>query len=474
MERIETDYFVTGTGALAMAFVDTLLSESPDARVVMVDRHHRPGGHWNDAYPHVRLHLSAAWYGVPSLELSDGSYELTGFNKGMPRLATGAEVLAYFELVMKQRFLASGRVQWFPKCDHFASEGNTHRFRSLLSGVEHEVHVRRKWVNATLSNTEVPSTHPPKYRVADGVRCIPCNDLAKVARPYSCYTVVGAGKTGMDACIWLIENGVPCERIRWIMPRDPWMMDRAILLPGQMGWRRYFESCEVQFDAIRDASDVSDMFLRLEAGGVLMRIDPAVEPTVYRCALVSRGELAQLRKVGEIVRLGRLQAIEPSRIVLERGEFDADPDTLYIDCSASAVPYSLWPNLPVFQDGTINLLFLRWCRPVFSGSVAAWVEAHVENQQEQNAMCVPVRPPEKPIDFLRMLEPTLANYTRWEQNPEMSAWLKACRLNDATTVLKGVEVDSAGQELLSAVEAKGLALNASQRIAQLLAASGHS
>jgi NADH dehydrogenase FAD-containing subunit len=40
---IETDYLVIGGGATAMAFVDTLLSES-DAEIVMVDRNHRPGG----------------------------------------------------------------------------------------------------------------------------------------------------------------------------------------------------------------------------------------------------------------------------------------------------------------------------------------------------------------------------------------------------------------------------------------------
>ena len=45
---LETDYLVIGAGAAAMAFVDTLLDES-DARIVMVDRHDRPGGHWNDA-----------------------------------------------------------------------------------------------------------------------------------------------------------------------------------------------------------------------------------------------------------------------------------------------------------------------------------------------------------------------------------------------------------------------------------------
>ena len=45
---LEADYLVVGAGAAGMAFADTLLAET-DARIVMVDRQHRPGGHWNAA-----------------------------------------------------------------------------------------------------------------------------------------------------------------------------------------------------------------------------------------------------------------------------------------------------------------------------------------------------------------------------------------------------------------------------------------
>ncbi len=55
MREIETDYLVVGAGAAGMAFTDALIAAS-DADVVIVDRRHGPGGHWNDAYPFVRLH----------------------------------------------------------------------------------------------------------------------------------------------------------------------------------------------------------------------------------------------------------------------------------------------------------------------------------------------------------------------------------------------------------------------------------
>ena len=54
VREIETDYLVIGAGATGMAFADTLITES-DADVVLVDRRHRPGGHWVDAYPFDRV-----------------------------------------------------------------------------------------------------------------------------------------------------------------------------------------------------------------------------------------------------------------------------------------------------------------------------------------------------------------------------------------------------------------------------------
>ena len=465
METVECDYFVTGAGAMAMAFVDTLLTESPQAQVVMVDRHHRPGGHWNDAYSFVRLHQPAAWYGVASRELSDGTHEAAGFNQGMFSLASGPEVLTHFEQAMKQRFMPSGQVRWFPKCEHVASEGGAHRFRSLLTGDEYVAHARR-WVNATHAKTEVPSTHPPKYEVGEGVRCIPCNDLPKVSRPHACYTIVGSGKTGMDALLWLVENGVPHERIRWIMPRDPWMIDRANVQPGPSGWRGYFLGFMLaQLDAICEATDLADLFRRLEGSGVLMRVDPGVEPTVFHAANVSRGELDQLRRVGEIVRLGRVHAIEPARIVLERGEVAADADTLYVDCSASSI--QPLPGLPVFDGDTINLLMVRQYQPLFSSSVIAWVEAHVPEQQERNALCVPVPQLGAPINLLHMWQTSLANAGRWRQNKALTDWLATNRLNAQAVILKGVDMSPEVQAVLKRVgERVG---EAAQYIPRLLA-----
>ena len=473
-DTLQADYLVIGAGATAMAFVDTLLSKSADATVLMVDRQHRPGGHWNAAYPFVRLHQPSDYYGVASRELSSGGKDLAGINASMDSLASGTEVLAHFEQVMQQRFLPSGRVRWLPMSEVLpygpqrsdAQPHGLHSVRSLTSGQVQTVQAR-KVVDATHAQTAVPSTHPPKYSVAPGVQCIPLNDLPKISRPYANYTVVGACKTGMDAVLWLLENAVPPERIRWVMPRDAWLHNRANMQTDLANFERSIGATIGQFDAITAASSVADLFTRLDAHALLLRIDPAVQPTTYHCAVVSPPELAQLQRVSDIVRLSRVQAIEPTRLVLDQGTLSADPDTLYIDCSACAIVTP--PVLPVFDGDRINLFFMRTCQPLFSAAVVAYVESHVADITEKNALCKPVPVPQLPIDWLRMWLASLTNGASWRQHPGLRAWLATCRLNNVAVLSKGVTPDDAPRmALLQQMGAKGG--QAAAKLQMLLAA----
>jgi hypothetical protein len=436
---LETDYLVIGTGATAMAFVDTLLSEQADASVLMVDRHHRPGGHWNEAYAFVRLHQPSEFYGVASRELSHGIKDTDGFNAGMYGLASGARVLDYFDEVMQHRFLPSGRVQWLPMSAYRADVDGAHKVESLVSGESRSIRVRKKVVDATHAQTAVPSTHPPKYKVAAGVNCIPLNGLPGIERPYAKYTVVGSGKTGMDAILWLLENKVAPERVRWVMPRDAWLLNRANFQPGIENYEASMAGIIGQFEAMAEADSVADLFARLEERELLLRIDRNVQPATYRCATVSMTELAQLRRITDVLRLGHVRRIESTQIVLDNGSAAADPDTLYIDCSAAAIVMP--PKLPVFDGERINLFMLRTCQPVFSAAVIAYVESHVADPAEKNSICAVVPSPELPIDWLRMWAVNLRNMGRWRQHAGLSAWLLQCRLNGIAVFMRGVRPD---------------------------------
>ena len=69
-------------------------------------------------------------------------------------------------------------------------------------------------------------------RVDDGAQVIPVNDLVRVEHDPGQYVIVGSGKTATDACIWLLrERGVDPDEICWVRPRDPWMLNRALIQP---------------------------------------------------------------------------------------------------------------------------------------------------------------------------------------------------------------------------------------------------
>ena len=72
---------------MGMAFADTLLTDT-DARIILVDKYAKPGGHWNVAYPFVTLHQPSAFYGVNSTELSSGRIDASGLNQGLGELAS--------------------------------------------------------------------------------------------------------------------------------------------------------------------------------------------------------------------------------------------------------------------------------------------------------------------------------------------------------------------------------------------------
>jgi hypothetical protein len=91
---------------------------------------------------------------------------------------------------------------------------------------------------------------------------------------------------------------------------------------------------------------------------------------------------------------------------------------------------------------------LRMCQPLFSAALIAYVESHMADAAEQNALCRPVPSPEVPSDWVRMWAVSLANLGRWRQNAALNAWLMRCRLNGAAVQMRGVSPDDAARMAL--------------------------
>jgi hypothetical protein len=179
--------------------------------------------------------------------------------------------------------------------------------------------------------------------------------------------------------------------------------------------------------AVVECDGIEDLFLRLEAAHELARVDPSVTPGAYHCAILSDGELAELRRITDVVRLGRVRSIERDQLELEQGTIAARADSCYVDCSAAGIPSR--PSKPIFDGPRITLQWMRTCQPTFSAAFIAHVEATFRNDDERNLVCRPIAPPTVPLDWLRMLRVQLDNRRAIDAYPELQAWQIETRLD---------------------------------------------
>jgi hypothetical protein len=421
---ISTDYLVIGAGASGLAFADALGAEA-DVEVTVIDRRAAPGGHWADAYPFVRLHTPSAYYGVNSLALGEDRIDQVGENAGYYERATGDEAFEYFGDAARS-LTVTGRCRLLTRHEHLGTGSDGEQVRDLDTGERHDVAVRRKVVDARYLEASIPATHATPFQVAAGVRLVSVNDLPAAAQSDCSYAVLGSGKTAADACMWLLDNDVLPDRIRWIRPRDAWFYDRRHFQPLEQV-DAIMEGNALDAEAGADAANLDDLFERLEASGRLSRIDAAWPATMYRGTMLSARELAALRQIADVVRLGRVQRIEPDRIVLERGETKTGSDVVHVDCTALGLNNA--PATPIFQPGLIVLQQVRLLSPCFNAALVGFVEAHLDDDADKNRLCPPNPYPSSINDWPRMISRTWRTEGRWLSEPDISSWVAQSRLN---------------------------------------------
>jgi hypothetical protein len=422
--RMDTDYLVVGAGASGLAFADTLLAEA-NVAVTMVDRREAPGGHWQQAYPFVRLHTPSAFYGVNSLALGDNRIDQTGENAGFYERATGEDVREYFAAVA-ERLTRTGRFHLHLRHEHLGGGSDGERVRDLATGEVHDFGVRQKVVDARYLEASIPATHVPPFEVAPSAHVVPVNDLPEITRPEALYAILGSGKTAVDACVWLLDNGVEPDRIRWIRPRDAWFHDRRHFQPlDQVAG--IIEGVALDAEAGALASSIRDLVERLENTGRLVRVDPSWSATMYRGTMLSSRELDAVRQIKDVVRLGRVRRIEADRILFERGEAATRPEVVHIDSAALGLNNA--PGTPIFHGGRIVLQQVRHLSPSFNAALIAFVEAHRTDDADKNRLCPPNPYPSGIEDWPGMMTRTWRAEGRWRREPDLSAWVAGSRLN---------------------------------------------
>jgi hypothetical protein len=259
--------------------------------------------------------------------------------------------------------------------------------------------------------------------MAEGVRCVPVNGLAELSEPVDRYVIIGGGKTGIDACLWLLENQVPADAICWIRPRDSWLANRNSFQPGELA----FEAFSIIVEAGAKAETPQDFVSHLTDCEQFFRMDEEIEPTMFKYATVNQRELTLLRSINNVVRLGRVQRIEPIQIVLDRGSIPTDTNTLHVHCAAHGL--RLVPDVPIFAENKITLQAIRPGSTPFAAAITAYIEVTRNNDDEKNKLCPPNAFMDIPTDLIRNTLVGLNADYQWGKHPDIANWLQASRLN---------------------------------------------
>lgn len=431
---LEVDYLVVGAGAMGLAFVDELLAGS-DCRIALVDRRVAPGGHWQDAYSFVRLHQPSAYYGAGSLVLGSNRLDETGFNRGLHEMASGGELLDYYRRLLTERLLPSGRLHYFPESEY---RGDT-SLVSLRDGAVTKLQIRRRVVDATYTSPRVPASTEPCFAFPADARPLRPDELPAHWREASCFMLIGAGKTAMDVAVWLQQQGVLPEAIRWLMPRDSWLINRETVQPGARHYPRFLRARAEQLECCAQAASESELFASLEARGLLLRLDARVRPRMFHLATVAPAELAILRRITDVTRLGHLEAIGESALRLQAGSLPRRAGECYVDCSASALQHR--PPRPVFEEKRITLQMIRAGQFCLSAAAIAHLELDCVDDGQRNALAAPLPLPDSDRDWLDLTLADGLTQARWQQRPALRRWLRHHRLSGAG--LRGTAADEA-------------------------------
>jgi len=209
------------------------------------------------------------------------------------------------------------------------------------------------------------------------------------------------------------------------------------------------------------------VFNRVEARGGLLRLDPDVVPSMYRCATVTKAELTELRRIKKVLRKGRVTALDTDRIHLDDGSEPTNLQTLHIDCSADGLEKR--EATAVFDGNHITLQSVRTCQQVFSAAFIGHIEASYTDELNKNELCTPVPHPDTDIDFLRTALTNARNGARWAKDQALQAWLKAARL-DGFTMADAPEHDMSDPEVAAQAKKLGdLAQASTENLQRLLA-----
>ena len=503
------DYLVVGAGATGLAFVDSflqglLLDESQPKQetpltIVLLDQHSAPGGQWNDSYRFVQLHQPSAMYGVEStlLEPTPPPSSITSSTTTTEKhRATRQEILEYYATLVQKwesqfnshsnsvsfQFIGSATFDFSSSKPREGGGGRVYQFQvsadkedNSTTTVQHSIQLTKRLVDARYLEPDLPVSTAPKFDFdATKIKCVPVNEIVagddhERINKSQYFVVIGAGKTGMDAIVYLLTNRhIAPANILWMVPHDPWITARENIGNCMEFLHDATQLSQQQNKDLQSNEIVQRTFQLWEQQGKMYRLfnDTTALPTKFNDATLSKNELEIIRSLPpqQVIRgQGRVTRIdsETGALVMQNGSSvtlpwtasNAFANTTYVHCSAGAFNYTKQIGLqpkPVF-DAAKQIITLQdvygtpgFC---FVGSILGKLEslsvAGVLDDAQKNDLCrVPTPSPTPSSD--NTLGPSggdvgglskdhgfvqrLCNLRNWLQTPHLRQWLVGHRL----------------------------------------------
>jgi hypothetical protein len=204
------------------------------------------------------------------------------------------------------------------------------------------------------------------------------------------------------------------------------MLNRAVVQPDPVV---ALDLAADTMTAAAAAESLDDLFLRLEAAGAMLRIDPTVVPTMAKTPTLGTWELDLLRSVEHVVRLGHIKRVTSREIVLEGGSVPLPPDSLVVHCAASGLQYP--PLVPIWERDAIRLQTSRVGFPCFNAALLGYIEATRDDDRERNRLCPPNTLPDTPENWAWMQVRGTVAARSFGAEPDIAAWANGCALNPA-------------------------------------------
>jgi hypothetical protein len=188
----------------------------------------------------------------------------------------------------------------------------------------------------------------------------------------------------------------------------------------------------MQIEAMAQAESIDDLFGRLEAAGVALRIDRTASATMFRGAITSESEIQLLRRIEDVVRMGHVRTIERTEIILDEGRVPTDERTVHVHCATSGLPRR--PRRPIFEPGRVTVQPFQWGFACYQFATLGVLEATVESDDQKNGLCPPIVYWDTSEDYASSFLAAMAATTAIGAHPTLSMWSRGSRLNPASGI----------------------------------------